>query len=257
MLYNQEDLQMTVVDEAAALLEGANFLTEEESRYYPEMVPLRENYRTGYKLLRMEDLVEYSLSNGIGDAGVAVMQICEASGVDPNELAFTVDEVNLLEDSEMEETVREIMQTNPGVKFFTAPISENDMASIITNAVITTLAEALDQGQGDYGEALFEAYVDNDFPALFSEDFLVEEIYDLGRPNGINSLNESEEGMNLRIESAINEAYNNINSWDAKKISALRTISIGLSESGQENSIIYNYINQAISHLGSLIKSSR
>lgn len=254
MLYNSEELRMSPIDEAAALLEGANYLTESESTYYPEMVPIRENARLGCNLMRIEDLVEYSLANGIDDAGVAVKQICEASGMDVRTLAFTVDEVNLLEDVELEDTIRNIINANPNIQFFAAPISENDMASVITTAAVCTLAEALDEGEFEYGATLFEAYVDNDFPTLFSEDYLVESIYSLGQPNSMNSLNESQESMNYKIESAINEAYNNINTWDAKKISALRTLSLSLQEEGQENSQIGNYVNQAISYLSNKIK---
>ena len=254
MLYDANDLQTSVIDEAMALLEGANYLTESESRYYPEMVPIRENERLGCKLMRIEDLVEYSMANGINEAAIAVHQICEASKVDPSEIGFTVDEVNLLEDVELEETIRNIMQTNPEVPFFAAPISENDMASVITNAAVKTLAQAIDEGSEDYGFALFEAYVDNDFETLLNEDFVVEQIYALGRPNDINSLNESEESMNLKIESALNEAYNNIDTWDAKKISALRTVALGLNESGNGNSAFAGYINQAMSYLSSNLK---
>lgn len=255
MLYNADDLQTSVIDEAMALLEGANYLTESESRYYPEMVPIRENDRLGCKLMRIEDLVEYSLANGITDSAIAAHQICEASKVDPSELGFTVDEVNLLEDVELEETIRSIMQANPEIPFFAAPISENDMASVITNAAVGTLAQALDEDAADYGFALFEAYVDNDFETLLSEDFVVEQIYALGRPNNLNSLNESEESMNMKIESALNEAYNNINSWNAKKVSALRTIALGLNESGDGDSDLAKYVSQAMNYLSSNLKS--
>ena len=254
MLYNANDLQTSVIDEAMALLEGANYLTESESRYYPEMVPIRENDRLGCKLMRIEDLVEYSLANGISDSAIAVHQICEAAKVDPSEIGFTVDEVNLLEDVELEETIRNIIQSNPEIPFFAAPISENDMASVITNAAVGTLAQALDEGSADYGFALFEAYVDNDFQTLLNEDFVVEQIYALGRPNNLNSLNESEDSMNLKIESAINEAYNNINTWDAKKVSALRTIALGLNESGDGDSDLAKYVYQAMNYLSSNLK---
>lgn len=256
MLYSSDELRLSPIDEAAALLEGANYLTESESAYYPEMVPIRENKRLGCKLLRVEDLVEYALANGVDDAGVAVHQICEACGIDGNELAFTVDEVNLLEDVELEDTVRNIISANPNIQFFAAPISENDMASIITNATVNTLAEAMDEDQFEYGAALFEAYVNNDFPTLFSEEYLVENIYQLGRSNSnFNSLNESEDIMNQKIESAMNEAYNNMNAWDAKKISSLRSLSIALDEEGYGNSEIAGYVDQAINHLASKIKS--
>lgn len=255
MLYGANDLKYSVVDEAMALLEGASYLTESESQYYPELVPLRENDRLGCNLMRIEDLVDYSLANGITDAGIAAKQICEANGVSVEDLAFTVDEVNLLEDINLEESIRNIMQMNPDVPFFAAPISENDMASVITNATVSTFAQALDEGAEDYGFALFEAYVDNDFATLFNEEYLVEQIYALGRPNSFNSLNESEESMNIKIESALNEAYNNINHWDAKKISALRTIAASLNEAGEGESAFAGYIYQAMNHLSSKLKS--
>lgn len=254
MLYGAQDLQMTVIDEAMALLENANYLTESESQYFPEMVPIRENDRLGCKLMRIEDLVDYSLANGITDSAIAAKQICEAAHVNIEELGFTVDEVNLLEDVALEDTIRNIINMNPDVPFFAAPISENDMAAVITNAAVNTLAEAIDSGQEEYGYTLFEAYVDNDFQTLLGEDYVVEQIYALGRPNNLNSLNESEESMNMKIESALNEAYNNINTWNAKKISALRTVLEGLNESGYGTSAFAGYVSQAINYLSSSLK---
>jgi hypothetical protein len=58
-----------------------SYLTEEESAYYPAMVPVLENSRIGAYTIALEDINEFCESNGIEDMGYAVAQICEASQI--------------------------------------------------------------------------------------------------------------------------------------------------------------------------------
>ena len=94
------------VTEAESFLKTAQYLTEQECDYRPEMVPVIENKRLSANLLKLEDLTEYAVSNGITDAGYAINSICEASDIDMNSVVYTVNEESLLADQDMVDTVK-------------------------------------------------------------------------------------------------------------------------------------------------------
>ena len=71
-VYTEKELNATCIDEAISLLNKAKYLTESESTYHPEMVPIKENTRLGKKMIRLEDFVEYAFSNGNADANTAL-----------------------------------------------------------------------------------------------------------------------------------------------------------------------------------------
>lgn len=198
MLYTASQMQKTSLDEATELLSNASYLTESESRYYPEMVPIRENARIGKNLVRVEDLVEYALSNGITDGGVALEQICEASQVDKDSIALSVDEVSVLEDSNMEDTVRGLRDA--GAIVYAAPISESDVAYKLSESVVNEMLESLSNGDEDKCDALFEAYINDNFDYIFSES-----------------------SCGSMADKVVKSAKKSKN-WAAKKVSSLRTL---------------------------------
>ena len=221
MLYTANEMKTSFLDEAMAILEGANYLSEDESKYYPHMVPIRENARIGRNLIRVEDLVEYSLSNGINDGAYALGQICEAANVDPQTIAFSIDEVSILEDSEMEDTVRQLMAA--GAEVYTAPISENDMVYIMAESVCDVSIIGIEEDAEDYTDALFEAFLDDDFETFFSENSITENISNKassaaakGKAKGAAIIN--------KIESTLKTASEKPRAWIAKKISSFRTL---------------------------------
>ena len=213
MLYTASQMQRTSLDEATELLSNASYLTESESRYYPEMVPIRENARIGKNLVRVEDLVEYALSNGIPDGGVALEQICEASQVDKDTIALSVDEVSILEDSNMEETVRGLRDV--GAIVYAAPISESDVAYKLSEAVVNNMLESLANGDEDSCDALFEAYINDNFDYIFSES----------------SCGSSCSSVADKVVKSAEKSKN----WAAKKVSSLRTL-IGKATSKKKSS---------------------
>jgi hypothetical protein len=86
MLFSQNEL-INPLDEAAQLLESSQFLNESESAYQPYMVPIRESKQYGSNLIKVEDLVEYSLANGIIDANYAIDSVCEANDIEREKMA--------------------------------------------------------------------------------------------------------------------------------------------------------------------------
>lgn len=221
MLFTAQQMRTSALDEATALLENASYLSDAEARYYPEMVPVRENTRLQKNVVRVEDLVEYSMSNGIDDGGVALKQICEASNIDMSSVVFSVDEVSVLEDVNMEDTVRGLIQA--GVQVYAAPVSEADMASIMAESVAELMLFGEETGQSEVTDSLLEAFVDDDFEYLFNENEMVAKVKEkASRAKG--AIVTQATDVASKVEAAVKQAHNKSRQWLAKKISAFRTV---------------------------------
>jgi murein DD-endopeptidase MepM/ murein hydrolase activator NlpD len=264
MIFTAQQMRTSALDEATALLENASYLSDAEARYYPEMVPIRENTRLQRNVIRVEDLVEYSLSNGISDGGVSLQQICEASGIDMGSVVFSVDEVNVLEDVNMEETVRGLIKA--GAQVYAAPVSESDMASIMAESVTELMIYGEESGQSEITNALFEAFVDDDFDYLFNEGEMVSKVKEKAAKAG-NAVVTSSTSVASKVEAAIKQAATKSRQWIAKKISAFRTIlgrykdrirKKGEYEPGVKGVInkVIAKIKQAIEYLSGLLKKA-
>lgn len=165
----------TSLNEATAFLNNSEYLTEAESAYYPAMVPVRENKRLGLNIIRLEDLVEYAMDNGITDGGYAISSVCEASGIDPASVGFSVDEVSILEDTEMAETAAEMIQA--GAPVYAAPLPSTDMAYVMAEACLNSMVECIEHyGDCDAGDVYLEAFINDDFESLANDDLFLESI---------------------------------------------------------------------------------
>lgn len=221
MLYTTRNLQINSLNEISRLLENANYLTEQECIYRPEMVPIRENLRIQKDIIRLEDFVDYALANGITEGGYALAQICEASGVSQDNIVFSVDEVSILEDSEMEDTVRQLLEK--GQTVYACPISRYDIAYMLAESVTDAANICLSQGNEDYCDELLEAYINDRFDILLSEEFIVESVLDQARSKAgswIDNAKMSARDLHDKVVNSANDAKN----WAARKISSLRTV---------------------------------
>ena len=197
------------LNEATAFLDNSYYLTEQESAYYPAMVLVRENSRLGLNLVRLEDLVDYSLANNITDYGYAINSVCEASNVDVGSIGLSVDEVSIIEDAEMADTVREF--GNNGIPVYVAPLPSTDIACVMAEAVIDTCVEY------DNADYLLEAYVDDDFETLLNENVITDKIssaYKTVRGAASNAYD--------KVANAISSAKNTSSKWISKKIASLK-----------------------------------
>jgi len=118
---------------ALRLLDNMHYLSEEESRYSPAMVPIVENTQVGANLIRLEDLLAFGESNGINDLGYALQLVCETSNVSPNTIALTVQEDTVCIDPEVASLVSGIM--NEGVRIAAVPMRYCTEAWIIDEAM--------------------------------------------------------------------------------------------------------------------------
>ena len=95
MLFRQEDLAVSSIDEAANILNDAVYLTESESFLSPKAIPVVENTRIGAGVVNFEDVYRLSEENGV-DYIDAMYAVAEANELDPEQLAVAVDEAEIL-----------------------------------------------------------------------------------------------------------------------------------------------------------------
>lgn len=205
------DVLGSSLNEATSFLDNSYYLTEQESAYYPAMVLIRENSRLGLNLVRLEDLVDYSLANNITDYGYAINSVCEASNVDVGSIGLSVDEVSIIEDAEMADTVREF--TNNGIPVYVAPLPSTDIASVMAEAVIDTCFEY------DNADYLLEAYVDDDFDTLLNENVITDKI-----SSAYKTVKTTAGNAYDKVTSAISSAKNSSSKWISKKIASLKKL---------------------------------
>ena len=244
MLFKQSELD-SALDEASRLLEGSSYLTDAESVYHPSMLPIRENSRLGLNMIKLEDFVEYALDNGISDAGYALNSVCEANDVEPGTIGFSIDEVSAIYDDEMTDTAVQLKEA--GVPVFANPISSLNPVYQITEAVIDTMVQYADTEQEDVADALFEAYVNDDYDTVLSEAEIVDKI-----KSGAES-----------AKNAVAGAASDAKKFASEKLASLRKKLRELQAkaakaTGQAKDFILRQIDkvkQAISHLVAKIKS--
>lgn len=259
MLFTAQQMQVSALDEATALLENASYLSDAEARYYPEMVPVRENTRLQKNVVRVEDLVEFAMANGIADGGVALQQVCEASQIDMSSVVFSVDEVSVLEDVNMEDTVRGLIQA--GATVYSAPVSEADMASILTESVVELMIYGETNGQSDITDSLLEAFVDDDFEYLFNEQEMVRSVKEKATKAGNAMVNKAASVAN-KVEAAVKQAATQSRRWLAKKISAFRTVLDRFKKGEYKPDVqgiidkVVSKVKQAIEYLSGLLKKA-
>ena len=243
------DVLGSSLNEATSFLDNSYYLTEQESAYYPAMVLIRENSRLGLNLIRLEDLVDYSLANNITDSGYAINSVCEASNVDVGTIALSVDEVSILEDVDMADTVREF--TNNGIPVFVAPLPSTDIACVMAEAVIDTCIEY------DNADYLLEAYVDDDFETLLNENVITDKI-----SSAYKTVKNAAGNAYDKVSSAISSAKNTSGKWISKKIASLRKLYNKYSTkaknfAGSKYDAICKKIRSAIDFLKSKLPGSK
>jgi len=138
---------------ALRLLDNMYYLSEEESRYSPAMVPIVENTQVGANLIRLEDLLAFGESNGINDLGYALQLVCETSNVSPNTIALTVQEDTVCADPDVASLVSGIM--NEGVRIAAVPMRYCTEAWVVDKAVTSLI--------NNWDSTMLDAVVNEDY----------------------------------------------------------------------------------------------
>lgn len=191
-----------ILEEASIVLDKM-LPIEENTEYYPELVPVFEDYEHATNIIRIEDLVEYATSNNITDGTDAITSICEANKVLPETVSLSIDESNAFIDLDMLLTLKSFEEA--GFNIFINPISSNDLNFIYTEAVLDSINE--------YNKnIIIESYIYDNFSLIKK------------------SLKESNTNLDNYLNSAKNKlASESISSeWAGKKFSSLRKIKYSL-----------------------------
>ena len=190
------------LDEEFNFLDNSCYLTEQESIFYPAMVPIVENSRLGLNLIKLEDLVDYSIQNNITDSGYAIGRVCEAAGIDIGTIGVYVNETSIIQDNDLEDDVRSFIEN--GVPTFIAPLPKSDIAYVLAEAVVSCMEY---YNNADY---LLEAYVLDDFDTLLNEEISLTAI----SKNKLSNLAN-------KIANTVKDAKNASTTWISKKIASL------------------------------------
>ena len=161
MLITESQLGTGFGRSGMSLLENMSYLTEEESQYHAAMVPIVENARIGANVVALEDIMKFSESNGIEDLGYALSCVCEASGIEANTIAFSVQETSIIGDSEIASLAKDIM--NEGAPIVAVPLSDYHPANILAEAAVVDLCLNDDS-------SLLEAFINDDFGAFLEAE---------------------------------------------------------------------------------------
>ena len=187
-----------ILEEASIVLDKM-LPIEENTEYYPELVPVFEDYEHATNIIRIEDLVEYATSNNITDGTDAITSICEANKVLPETISLSVNESNLFTDIDMLDSARYFKES--GFDVYINPISKSDLAYIYTEAVF--------KGINEYNkESVLEAYAEDDL-------YFLKEMF-----SHQNSYPEFKKAM-YNIELKANNS-SIVSDWIGKKFSSLR-----------------------------------
>ena len=201
MLFRQEDLAVSSIDEAANILNDAVYLTESESFLSPKAIPVVENTRIGAGVVNFEDVYRLSEENGV-DYIDAMYAVAEANEIDPKQLAVAVDEADIIAD----------------------PWIVNELA----NVVIRPVSEESTAYQ--FCSMCLEAYLDTEDEYFL--DIMTEagpnwdkEVEKLGKKQAAaqNAADAAENAKSV-AEKAVAEAKNKPKTWLAAKIASLRSI---------------------------------
>lgn len=207
MLFKQSELTGSCLDEAIQLIDNSSFLFESESFYHPSMVSVRENQRLGLNLIKMEDLVEYSLANGICDAEEAVRSVCEENSIDLNTIGFSVNETSIITDPEMADTVRFFKEN--GLDVYVNQISSLDPVYQLSSSIVEAMINNAGTNNEEYFDHLFESFIlDESYDEILSESEIIDNI------------KSKAEGIKNSVTQAATDAKN----YSAKKLASLKSI---------------------------------
>lgn len=204
-----------ILEEASIVLDKM-LPIEENTEYYPELVPVFEDYEHATNIIRIEDLVEYATSNGIINGTQAIINVCEASDVHTSTVSLSLDEVNAYADQEMLDTAKQFAEA--GFQVFLNPISKNDPVYQIAEATFDKLYDLMQHGEEVDSNDLLNAYLNDDFKSL-------KEAVDINPQNKILQ----------KLKRVPQDVSENINDKEylAKKMSSMRNMYYSLRNKAQ------------------------
>lgn len=217
MLFKQSELQEpSFLDEAMNIISNSSFLSESESFYHPSMVSIRENVSLGKNLIKLEDLVEYAISNGITNAGQAIQTVCEQVGIDTDSIGFSVNETSLIADRDMADTVAVFKEE--GMDVYINPISSMDPVYQVTRSIVEAMVNNAGTENENYFDHLFESFINDSYEDIINEAEVVDNV----------------NGKEETVQNTATQAQNDTDGFWARKIAALKSTYRKLKERAAE-----------------------
>lgn len=135
MLFRQSDLALDPIQEANAILNEAEYLSESESVASAVAIPVVENARIGACVVKFDDLSRLAEDHGM-TFDEAMFTVAEANGVDPDHLAVAVRETTVM--------------AHPGIvnelcNVVVTPLPETDTMYQFTEACVDAFVESGDE----------------------------------------------------------------------------------------------------------------
>lgn len=167
MLFKEE--QLTSYD-GLAFLDSAVYLYSAESRVYPQTIPITENSRLGYAIVRFDDVLslQESMQTGLTDA---LATIAETNGIDYQDLRVAIDETDIILNPELYSLIEGIV---------ILPISSSDPIFQLCQVQSEAYLQTMDEEYLDY---LLEAQIGGEGKGE-SERFLHQLAQDAGQMFG-------------------------------------------------------------------------
>ena len=204
-VFTEAELKSTKQVDVFTMLEGANYLTEDEVKVQPQLIPVKENSRLHGHTVRFEDIATLAESMDV-DYISAMRAVAESNKLDYNHLCVVVKEEDIIIDPDICGQLKNIV---------VAPVSESDLAVQYTDAVVEAYLENQD-------DAFLEAGI---MECAFLDEFV--------------GLNEEEAAApaaeNSKIQNALQTAKTTLaqaatqsRQWIARQINRLRALYNGL-----------------------------
>ena len=204
MLFKQEDLAVSSIDEAANILNEAVYLTESEAALSPKAIPVVENSRIGAGIVQFEDVYRLAEENG-ADYIDAMQAIAEANEINPEQLAVAVDEAEIIANPWIVDQLANVV---------IRPVSEESTAYQFCSMCLESYLDTED-----------EEYLDIMTEAGNEANAWQKQADRLGKKQGAaEDVVSAANNAKAIAEKATAEAKNKPKTWLAAKIASLRSI---------------------------------
>ena len=172
-----------------SILDECMYLTKDESTIYPQEIPIIENSRIGYNIVRFNDIESFMEDSNLS-LNDAMYILAESNNIDPNDIAISIPEEDIIAYPELVNEVSNIV---------IEPINEND---IEVQFVYECVDSYVNTGNEEYLQAIMEDSIE------VLNEYLTDTQHDI--------LKNSE--LSLQDKSAILKRYNAKNTTISDKL---------------------------------------
>ena len=225
MIISEKELFKT----SDALLEGLDYLNQDECAYNEKMVNVRYNERYNQNLIQLESCLKYGIDSGIENGGYIIHRICEECEIPHENIGFVVNEANIYADEEICDFYCQILES--GIPVHIIPVSDESI-------YYQRLMEALEMDED--AETFDQCYN--------LQSYITESIIDTAKDNimgGVSKVKNAVKGIADKAKSAITSGIRGISNKLASVRKALHSkISQLSSATGSAKALLKRQISK-------------